>query len=231
MRSHANEAGFLICHCLMRKLFLLSVLAPCVALLVGCPKKKDDAPDADVAAPVVVVDAAPAAPALPAAKNAAEVARFPAAEKPVTDDDVKLVEFFSAVRVGPKQGAVVATLARGVDPVKIAEHQDCFLIQFADPKDPNSQLMGWIPKASFTTATIVDAGRKDATVDAAVAIVVPVVAGCPAGQEAIVGIAAGAVCRRKCTADANCKTPTTGSCHTANTSAGKVVKVCANEAP
>jgi hypothetical protein len=219
----------------MRKLFLLAVLAPCVALLIGCPKKKEEAPgaDAEVAAPVAAVDAAPAAPALPAAKNAADVARFPAAEKPVTDDDVKLVEFFSAVRTGPKQGAVVATLARGVDPVKIAEHQDCFLIQFADPKDPNSQLMGWIPKASFTTATIVDAGRKDATVtvDAAVAVVVPVAAGCPAGQEAIVNIAAVPVCRKKCTADAQCKTPTAGACHTANTVGGKVVKVCAAEAP
>jgi len=213
----------------MRKLFLLAVLAPCLAVLVGCPKKKDDAPDAEVAA-VAVVDAAPAAPALPAAKNAAEVARFPAAEKPVTDDDQKLVEFFSQVRVGPKQGAVVATLARGVDPVKIAEHADCFLIQFADPKDPNSQLLGWIPKASFTTATIVDAGKKDAAIDAAVAVV-PVAAGCPAGQEAIVNIAAVPVCRRKCTADANCKTPSVGACHVANTVGGKVVKVCAAEAP
>jgi hypothetical protein len=219
-----------ICHWPMRKLFVYGVLVPCLAVLVGCPKKKEEAPaaDAEVAPVAAAVDAAPA---LPAAKNTSDIARFPAAEKPVADDDAKLLDFFSQVRTGPKQGNVVATLPRGVNPVKIAEHQDCFLIQFPDPKDPNQQLMGWIPKAAFTTVTILDAGIKDATIDVAVVDAAPAVLKCPAGQEAIVAIAPVPVCRKKCVADKDCKNPAPGACHTANTNTQKVVKVCAAEAP
>jgi hypothetical protein len=92
----------------MRKLFLLSVLVPCVAVLAGCPKKKTDdgdAGDAEAEAAVAVVDAAPAAPV---AKNAAEIARFPAGEKPLPDDDQKTVDLFAQARTGPKQGPIVA---------------------------------------------------------------------------------------------------------------------------
>jgi hypothetical protein len=219
-----------ICHWPMRKLFLFGVLAPCLAVLIGCPKKKEETPPEADAAPAVVAAPVDAAPALPAAKNAADIARFPNAEKPVTDDTSKLVDFFSQVRTGPKQGAVVATLKAGIDPVKIAEHQDCFLIQFPDPKDANVQLMGWIPKAAFTTITVVDAGIKDAAgVDSA--FLDAGIVTCPAGQEAIVAIAAVPVCRKRCVADKDCKNPTPGACHTANNSRAKVVKVCAAEAP
>lgn len=244
MRSSANEADFLICHCLtMRKLFVLCALLPCVAMLVGCPKKKDDGADAGddgaAAAVVAVVDAAPAAPA---AKNEGEVARFPAAEKALTDDDQKLVDTFTTVRTGCKSGAIVSTVKAGTDPFKIAEFQDCMLVTFSDPKDATATLMGWIPKAAFTNVTavavaaVVDAGLKDAgkdatVADAAVADAAPAALKCAAGQEAIVNLGQVPTCRKKCTADKDCKTASAGACATAKTVAGKLTKVCANELP
>jgi hypothetical protein len=218
----------------MRKLFVLSALLPCVAILAGCPKKKDAGGDAgdEAAAPVAVVDAAPAAPA---AKNANDVARFPNAEKALTDDDQKLVDTFTTVRTGCKSGNVVATVKAGTDPFKIADFQDCILATFPDPKDPNGTLMGWIPKAAFTTVTIFDAGvkdaSKDATVDAAVADAAPSALKCPTGQEAIVNLGQAATCRKKCTVDKDCKTASAGACATATTAAGKLTKVCASELP
>lgn len=214
----------------MRKLFLVSCLVPCVAMLVGCPKKTGDAADAadDAPAPVVVADAAPAAPV---AKNAADVARFPAGEKALTDDDQKILDPFTTARTSPNAGGIVGNVKAGTDPFKIAEFQTSVLVAFPDPKDPNTQVMGWIPKASFTTITIIDAGKKDATVDAAIDAA-PTVLKCPAGQEAIVNIGTSAAsCRRKCTADKDCKNPTANACQNASTSAGKIAKVCANEAP
>jgi hypothetical protein len=203
-------------------------------MLVGCPKKKDGGADGgeEAAAPVAVADAAPAAPA---AKNANDVARFPA-EKALTDDDQKLVDTFTVARTGCKSGAQVATVKAGTDPFKIADFQDCTLVTFPDPKDANTTLMGWVPKAAFTTVTIFDAGlrdaSKDATVDAAVVVVdAAAPLKCPAGQEVIVNLGQAPTCRKKCTADKDCKTPTAGACATATTAAGKLTKVCANEAP
>ena len=54
---------------------------------------------------------------------------------------------------------------------------------------------------------------------------------CPVGQEAVDHIAPSTVCRKKCAADKDCKTPKAGACAPARTSAGKVTKVCAGEAP
>jgi hypothetical protein len=217
----------------MRKLFLLCALLPCVAMLVGCPKKKGDEGDAgdEAAAPVAVADAAPAAPA---AKNVNDVARFPA-EKPLTDDDQKTIDLFTSVKTGCKSGTQVALMKAGTDPFKIAEFQDCLLVTFTDPKDATVTLMGWIPKDAFTRVTILDAGlkdaSKDATADATVADAAPTALKCAAGQEAIVNLGQAATCRKKCTADKDCKTPTAGACKTATTAAGKLTKVCADELP
>ncbi|MDB4933727.1 MAG: hypothetical protein JWP87_699 [Labilithrix sp.] len=228
IRSCANEADFLICHSLMRKLFLLSVLAPCVALLAGCPKKPAADADAgdEAAAPVAVVDAAPAAPV---AKNVNDVARFPA-EKPVTDDAQKTIDLFASVKTGCKSGTQVALMKAGTDPVKIAEFQDCLLVTFPDPKDATVTLMGWIPKDAFTRVTLVDAGIKDAAVDAPVDAA-PAAFKCPAGQEAIVNLGTAPVCRKKCVTEKDCKTQTAGACKTATTLAGKLSNVCVNETP
>ena len=233
--SSANDAGFLICHRpTMRKLFVLCALLPCVAMLVGCPKKKDgtDGGEQAAAPAVAVVDAAPAAPAAPAAKNVNDVARFPA-EKPVTDDDQKTVDLFASAKTGCKSGNNVALIKSGTDPFKIAEFQDCILVTFPDPKDAATSLMGWIPKAAFTLAAPRDAGVRDAAIDAAIDAAVALVPGkCPAGQESVVNVAGGAgVCRKKCAADKDCRTPTLNACAAATTSAGKVIKVCANELP
>ena len=214
---------------MLRKLFLCCALGSCVALLVACPKKKDDGADAgDEAGPVVAVDAAPPPAAAPVAKNAPDVARFPA-EKPVADDDAKTVDLFTQAKTGCKSGNNVALLKSGTDPFKIAEFQDCLLVTFTDPKDAAVTLMGWIPKAAFVLSAPRDAGVRDAAVDAAVAVLP---AKCPAGQETVVNVAGGAgVCRKKCTADKDCKTPTLNACAAATTLAGKITKVCANEAP
>lgn len=216
---------------MFRKLVLCCAVGSCVTLLLGCPKKKEEVPEAgaDEAGAVAAVDAAPPPPAAPSAKNTSEVARFPA-EKPLADDAEKTVDLFTQAKTGCKSGNNVALLKAGTDPFKIAEFQDCLLVTFADPKDASTQLMGWIPKAAFTLAAPRDAGVKDAAaVDAALAVVV---GKCPAGQESVVNVAGGAgVCRKKCAADKDCKTPTLNACAAATTSAGKITKVCANELP
>lgn len=210
----------------MRKLALLTGLLPCLLLLAGCPKKGGDA---DAAAEAAAPDpdataAAPAAPPVPEAKNKADVARFQN-ETAVADDETKPVSFVSA-RTSPKGGTVVATLKPGTDIHKHAEYQDCFLVTFADPKDANTTLMGWIEKSSFTYVAPKDAGPKDAAAaDAAAdAGAAKVDAGPPkcAANEALVTLAAGQVCKKKCKEDKECKAP---PCAMAS-SAGKAVKVC-----
>ena len=218
----------------MRKLFLACALVPCVALLIGCPKKPDATDAGDDAAPAVVV--ADAAPAAPVAKNVNDVARFPA-EKPLVDDAQKTIDLFASAKTGCKSGNQVALVRAGTDPFKIAEFQDCILVTFPDPKDANTSLMGWISKDAFTRVSVVIgyAGIKDAATDATVATVDAAVAittlKCPAGQEAIANIGSAATCKKKCAADKDCKTPTANACANATTVAGKIVKVCANEAP
>ena len=222
-----KACGPVICRSFMfRKLVLCCVLGSCVTLLLGCPKKKEEAPEAGVEE-AGAVDAAPPPPAAPVAKNSADVARFPAGEKPLADDTEKTVDLFAQAKTGCKSGNNVALVRAGTDPFKIAEFQDCILVTFADPKDANTQLMGWIPKAAFTLAAPRDAGAKDAAVDAAVAL-----GKCIAGQESVVNVAGGAgVCRKKCTADKDCRTPSLNACVAATTAAGKITKVCANELP
>ncbi len=219
---------------MFRKLFVCCAVGSCVALLLGCPKKKDDGADAGEEAGPVVVAVVDAAPAAPVAKNAAEVARFPA-EKPLADDDAKIFDLFAQAKTACKSGTNVALVKSGTDPFKIAEFQDCILITFTDPKDPASTLMGWVTKAAFVAAAPRDAGLKDAAIDGAIVVdaAVPVVTlKCPAGQETVVNVAGGGgVCRRKCTADKDCKIPTLNACAPATTLAGRITKVCANEAP
>jgi len=223
----------------MRKLFLLFALVPCAVVIAGCPKKVDpnaaaDA-DADVeAAAPVVVDAAPLAPV---AKNVNEVARFPA-EKPLVDDGQKTIDLFAAVRTGCKSGNQVAVVRAGTDTFKIAEFQDCMLVTFPDPKDATTNLMGWISKDAYTRDTIFDAGAKDAAVavvvvDAAVPAPVGGILKCPAGQEAVLNITADprGVCRKRCAADKDCKTPTADACKVAQTNLHKGTRVCVAEAP
>ena len=211
----------------MRKLFLASALVLTVVVLAGCPKKSGDVADAgdEAAAPVAVVDAAPAAPV---AKNVNDVARFPA-EKPLVDDTQKIVDVLAVAKTGCKSGSQVAVVKAGTDPFKISEFQDCDLITFPDPKDATGTLMGWVPKDAFTHVTVLDAGVKDAAVDAAVAPSTTLK--CAAGQEAIVNIGSVPTCRKKCTADKDCKTPTANACSNATTATGHVAKVCANEVP
>lgn len=221
----------------MRKLFLAALVPSAlvmVASLTGCPKKVDPnaAADADVeaAAPVAVADAAPLAPV---AKNVNEVARFPA-EKPLVDDTQKTIDLFAAARTGCKSGNQVALVRAGTDAFKIAEFQDCILVTFPDPKDATTNLMGWISKDAYTRVTIFDAGAKDAAVvDAAVVVPVGGILKCPAGQEAVVNITADprGVCRKRCTADKDCKTPTAGACAVAQTNLQKGTRVCVSEAP
>jgi len=221
---------------------LVPIVVPSLLLLLGCPKKGDDAADAaaESAAPPPVVEvaeaAAPAA-ALPPAKNAGDVARF-GTEVAVADDDSKLAAAVTQARTGPRQGGVVANLKAGTDVTKVVEYKDCFLVQFADPANASVTLAGWVPKEAFTAVAVVDAGPRDAALDArdaAVVVVdaaVPVDAGhaaakCAAGQEMVIGLGKDPVCKRKCTADKDCKTGTTyGTCVPATSQGGKVVRIC-----
>lgn len=191
-------------------------------------------PDA-AAAPVAEADAAPAAPAAVTitATNAAAVARFPA-ETAVSDDDLRLAQA-GVARTTPKTGTVVATIPPGGDVEKIAEYQNCILVQFANPKDPSSTLLGWIGKEAFTHVVIVrDAGAKDAAAPtAADAGAAKVDAGapklnCPGGTVAVV-LSKDPVCRKRCTKDQDCLNKSAGSCNNATLAAGGVARVCVKD--
>jgi hypothetical protein len=221
----------------MRKLVLAALV-----LLVGCDliKKKGDADAAadaaaEAAAPpaAAVEDAAPPAPAAVNAKNVNDVARFPG-ETAVTDDDSKLGQP-AAARTSPKGGNVVATIKPGADVTKVAEYQGSFLVTFADPKDANTTLIGWIGKDAFTAKTVttrdggVDAGAKaDAGTHADAGPPSNVKITCPGGSVAVV-LAGGPVCKKKCTKDGDCKTTSAGSCANASSPAGSVVRACVHD--
>jgi hypothetical protein len=212
----------------MRKLSLVCALLPVLALLAGCPKKKDgetDAGDAAVEEAAAAASADAAAPG-PAAKNVADVARFPA-ETTVEDDEAKLASVGTA-RTAPKGGNIVAQIKPGTDVDKIAEFQDCILVGFVDPKDPNAKLMGWIEKSAFTFRAIRDAGPKDAGKDAAPADAGKPALTCAAGQVAVV-LTKDPVCKKKCAKDADCKGGAAGACATAAGVGGKAVRVCTAE--
>ncbi len=228
----------------MRKLLFVSALS-CTMLLFACNllKKKgaDDADasmdasaEAEVTATAEVADAEPPPPPPVTAKNAADVARFPG-ETAISDDDLQLAQV-TPVRSAPKNGTLVTTLKAGSDVSKMAEYQDSFLVSFADPKAPDTQLMGWIPKEAFKSAIRIvrDGGVKAtdggvAAVDAGAAKVVdagakPAKLTCPAHQVAII-LAKDPVCKKKCTKDSDCKS----GCLTSNAQAGGVVRTCAND--
>ncbi|MDF2691813.1 MAG: hypothetical protein K0S65_196 [Labilithrix sp.] len=224
----------------MRKILFVTGLVSCAVVVLGCPlKKKEDADAAsdaalvEAAAPPVVVDAAPT-PAAVTAKNTADVARFPA-EAPVSDDDLKLASTGTA-RTSPKTGTVIATLKPGTDVTKISEYQSSILVTFADPKDANVTLLGWIGKESFAPAPAT--AKRDGGVTDAGAVVVtdasapaPVDAGaakkltCPMGMVAVV-LTKDPTCRKKCTKDSDCKGGAAGGCANASLAAGGVARVC-----
>lgn len=237
----------------MRKLSATLVIASAMVCLFGCALLKKADPGADAAADAApldaevaaVLDAAPVTLVI-TAKNAADVARFPA-ESAVTDDDLKLASVGIA-RSAPKTGTVVATLKAGTDVVKLAEYQSAILVTFADPKDASSSLMGWIGSEAFAAsvaskrdggasdaaAPVVDAGAPKADAGAAKADAsAPVVdAGtkpaCAAGSVSVM-LGGAPVCRKRCASDAACKVGTAaGVCANATTTAGSVAKVCSN---
>jgi len=192
---------------------------PCLILLAGCPKKGDAGDAAAEAAPSASAAAsASAGPAEPTAKNSADIARFPSETK-IANEAAKTAMPVAA-RTGPKGGNVVAMLKPGTDVTKIADHQDCFLVTFADPKDSSSTLMGWIEKSSFTYVAPHDAGAKDA---AAVDAGPPK---CATTEELVTLSASTTACKKKCKEDKECKT---APCAVASTPSGKATKVCTND--
>ena len=118
------------------------------ALLVACPKKKTDAGDAAADAEVVaVVDSGPPTPE---AANLTEIARF-GDETPVAPTVAKLEAPVTIVRKSPPNGDQVVKLPKGTEVTKLAQHKDSqVLVTFANPKNPNEHLMGWITVSSFT---------------------------------------------------------------------------------
>jgi len=218
----------------MRKLVLSSGLLSCLLLVAGCPKKKADdgdaAADAAIDAAIAAAADATAAPVLPNAKNADKVATFPAQTK--LEDDGEKPTRNAVVHTAPKGGDVVANIPAGTDVTKVAEYQEDFLITFADPKNANDTLMGWIDKAAFTGAvatktTLKDGGAGDASVDSGAHAAVDAGTTLKCGaNEALVHISAtGTSCKKKCKDDKDCKKP---PCGVAKSTAG-VAKVCVND--
>lgn len=235
----------------MRKPLLALAVASWFVVVTGCDKLKslaggaDAGEDAstDAAAAPTPAETASAAVADPPAKNAADIARFPAETK-LDNAAGKILALSAAARTVPRAGALVATLKSGTDVVKIAEHQDAVLVAFSDPKDPAVHLEGWVTKDAFVAqalpvpvadggAAVTDAGVKDAAAaDAGTAAAdagKPSGTSCAAGQEAVNGFGKEPVCKKKCTADKDCKSAAAGSCAVASTAAGKVTRVCAND--
>jgi hypothetical protein len=130
------------------------VLACGSALLLGCPKKKDEATDgATDAAPVAVVEAAaPAPPALPKAANEGDVAHF-GDETKLGGEGAKLLSSVLA-RKSPNTGAHVAEVKAGTEVLKIAQREKSFCVLFPNPKSPQEMLMGWIPDSGFSEPTL-----------------------------------------------------------------------------
>jgi hypothetical protein len=207
----------------MRKLVLATALLPALFVLAGCPKKTSDADAAattEEASTVAVVEAGPVAPT---AKNANDVARF-GTDAPIANEQAKILAAFAQAHTSPRGGTLVATLKPGTDVTKIASHQnDSFLVTFADPKDANSVLMGWVGHEAFSPTLILDAGPRDAAIDAAVRLV------CAAGTIAVF-LGGDTICKKKCNADKDCPNALAGSCVLGATGGpgGKAVHVCNN---
>jgi hypothetical protein len=199
----------------MRKLFLFSALAALSVAVLGCPKKTDAGADAAAeaaaAAPAdAAVEGAAAAAAPGDAKNAAEVARFPN-ETPIANETAVIAQVTN-VHASPGGGKLVASLRIGITVTKIAEHEGSILITFISPADGASLLEGWVSKMAFTQViVVVDAGHS--TLE------------CGTNQ-AKIKMGGTAVCKVKCTKDADCPKPKAGNCQNAKLDVGGVAKVC-----
>jgi hypothetical protein len=120
-----------------------------VALLCGCPKRKTGADGGSEAGAVAEADAA--ATAEPGAANSNLVARF-GDETKIADEAAGLTAGVLA-RLAPPNGQVVATLTKGTNVTKVAEHEGFVLVVFTNPKNANEQLMGWVPGATVGVAS------------------------------------------------------------------------------
>jgi hypothetical protein len=120
------------------------------ALLMGCPKKKDEAADAasDAPAPVAVVEAAAPPPALPKAANEADVAHF-GDETKLGGESAKLLSSVIA-RKSPSTGERIAEVKAGTEVLKVAQRDKSFCVLFPNPKNAQEMLMGWIPESGFS---------------------------------------------------------------------------------
>jgi hypothetical protein len=112
---------------------------------------------APAASTAAVVDGGPVV-LLP--KNADEVARFPS-EVPIAFVRAKILASVALAHERPRGGNVVATLQSGTDVTKISStaNGDSILVQFTDPGDANSRLIGWLGKEAFSPTPIVEPGR------------------------------------------------------------------------
>jgi hypothetical protein len=157
-------------------------------LLNPCSKKdsgaaaEDAAPGKGMAEPdasSVAVD--PASVREPAAKNSSRIARFPNDPK-LGNVKEKLKADHTYAREAPGTGALVAALTKDVEVTKVAQHEDYFLVTFADPKDASTTLMGWIPQSGFSPTP--PAPKK----------------ACPKGQVKFEGVG----CKVECSSDEKC---------------------------
>lgn len=124
--------------------FVLSLVS--LVALVGCPRAKTGAADADTDAQASVV--VPPPPPAAEATNEADVARFPG-ELPI--DHVKATLWWTQTKVRkvPPSGEVLATLPKGVVVTQIASSDKYILVTFDNPNNPTTHLMGWVLKDVF----------------------------------------------------------------------------------
>ncbi len=204
----------------MRKLLLTAAVLPTLLVLAGCPRKNETPEAGADEASVVAVEAGPVAPT---AKNANDVARF-GTDVAIANEQAKVLASFTQVHTAPRGGNVVTTLKPGTDVTKIASHNnDSFLVVFADPKDPSSQLMGWVGHEAFSPTHVFDAGARDAAVDAGTKLV------CATGTTAVF-LGADTICKKPCGTDKDCPNALAGSCvlGAAGGPGGKAIHVCSN---
>ena len=169
----------------MRRIFVVLAIAASSAML-GCSRQAESFDAGGNPAPVVL-DAQPPGPpdVVITATNVDEVARFPNEAK-LHGEIGKIADPQISARNSVPSGSVVATLRMGTQVTQVSRHDTFLLCQFADPKNPQQTLLGWIGEQAFIPGPTVP--RK---------------LGCPRGQT-LLEFDEQDFCGRACTSDADC---------------------------
>ncbi|HEY2511753.1 MAG TPA: hypothetical protein VGI39_12885 [Polyangiaceae bacterium] len=169
----------------MRRIAAVLPLAGVVVVL-GCSRPQESF-DAGGNPAALVLDAQPPGPppVTITATNVDDVARFPDEAK-LHGEIGKIADAQVAARNSVPSGSVVAMLRLGTPVTQVSRHDAFLLCQFADPKNPQQTLLGWIGEQAFIPGPTVP--RK---------------LGCPRGQS-LLEFDEQDFCGRVCRSDADC---------------------------